>query len=79
MNNKELLKLKAKVDAAQESAQQLKGRKKELLAQLKEDFDCSNSKEAKQKRKQLEKEKEALEIKLAEKIKIINEKYNGTD
>lgn len=79
MNEKELLKIKAKIETAEQSVQQLKGRKKELLVQLKEDFKCDGLKESKTKRKELENELETIKEKLESKIAEIEKKYNGTD
>ena len=79
MKEKELLQLKAKIETAESSVQQLKGRKKELLVQLKEDFKCENLKESKSKRKELENELETIKEKLESKVAEIEKKYNGTD
>ena len=79
MTNKELLKLKEKIDEAESSVQQLKGRRKELLAQLKADFKCESLKESKAKKKELESELEIIKDKLESKVAEIEKKYNGTD
>jgi len=76
---KELLKLKQKVDDAEQAVQQFKGRKDELLEQLKETFNCETIKEIKAKRKEIEKDLDKLQNKFDAKIKEINEKYNGTE
>ena len=78
MTEKELLNLKKKIDAAESSEQQLKGRKKELLAQLQEDFNCSTNKEAKTKKKELETELDKVKSKLETKLDEIKAKYNGS-
>lgn len=77
MKEKELLKLKEKVDNAEQAVQQLKGRKKELLAQLKKDFNCNTIKEAKAKKKELSSEHEKTQEKLNAKLKEIKNKYDG--
>ena len=78
MNEKELLNLKKKIDAAESSEQQLKGRKKELLVQLKDDFECETTKEAKTKKKELETELNKVKSKLETKLDEIKAKYNGS-
>ena len=75
MNEKELLKLKKKVDSAEHEEQQLKGERKAILANLKEDFDCSTSEEAKEARKKLKKKKDQLSEKIETKMEEINEQY----
>lgn len=77
MTEKELLKLKEKVEDAEQAIQQFKGRKKELLEQLKTDFKCNSIKEAKIKIKELESELDTLKVKLKDNIKQIKKKYNG--
>jgi SMC interacting uncharacterized protein involved in chromosome segregation len=79
MKEKELLQLKAKIETAEQSVQQLKGRKKELLVQLKEDFKCNDLKQSKAKRKELENELETIKEKFESKVAEIEKKYNGTD
>lgn len=77
MTEKELLSLHEKVGRAEQAVQQLKGRKKELLAQLKKEFECDNIKEAKEKKKKLSSEHEKTQEKLNAKIKEIKIKYDG--
>lgn len=76
MTENELLKLKEKIDTAEQSVQQLKGQKKELLARLKEDFKCETIKEAKAKKKELESQLEKLQEKLDLKLEEIEKKYH---
>ena len=77
MTDKDLLKLKEKINSAEQSTQQLKGRKKELLAQLEKDFESQTIKQAKAKKKELEAELEKNKSKLETKVAEINKKYNG--
>ncbi len=53
MKEKDLLNLKDKVDNAKANEQQLKGQQKEIINQLKDDFDSKTIDTAKKKRKQL--------------------------
>jgi len=78
-SDKELLKLKKKVDNAQLEEQQLKGQRKAILVNLKEDFDCDTIEQATQERKQLEKKAKKFADKLEEKLKEIEKEYNIPD
>ena len=75
MTEKELLKLKKKVDTAAQEEQQLKGEMKAILANLKEDFNCASIEEAKEQRKKLKKQMEKLSEKIDGKLVEINEQY----
>lgn len=75
MNEKELLKLKKKIDSAESEAQLLKGERNAILANLKEDFDCSTIEEAKTLRKKLEKQREQLQDTIEQKLEEINKLY----
>jgi hypothetical protein len=75
MKEKDLLKLKDKVDSAQAREQELKGQKKAILQQLKEDFDCDSVKAAKKEVKGFEKDLKAIDSQIDEKTKAIEEKY----
>ena len=63
MNEKELLKLKKKIDSAESEEQRLKGERNAVLANLKEDFDCSTIDEAKKLRKKNEKRQQQAQRK----------------
>lgn len=75
MKEKELLKLKKKVDAAEHEAQQLKGERKAILANLKEDFDCSTPEEAEQLKKKLKKKLKKYAEQLEKKLEEIEKEY----
>ena len=75
MNEKELLRLKKKVDSAEHEEQQLKGERKAILMNLKEDFDCSTSEEAEEARKKLKKKRDQLEEKIETKMEEITLQY----
>lgn len=75
MNEKELLKLKKKVDNAEYEEQQLKGQRKEILANLKEDFDCASIEEIKETKKKLKKKAKKFADELEEKLKQIEKEY----
>lgn len=86
MNEKELLKLKKKVDTAEHEGQRLKGEKKAILANLKEDFDCADTDDAEETRKRLKKELKNLKIdiekaanELEKKLKEISKEYEIPD
>jgi flagellar biosynthesis chaperone FliJ len=75
MTEKELLKLRDKVESAESSVQQLKGRRKELLAQLKADFKCDTNKEAKEKRKELISKLNTIQEKIETKLSDIETRW----
>ena len=75
MNEKDLIKLKKKIDNAEHEEQQLKGERKAILANLKEDFDCSTIEEAKETKKNLKKKYKKLVDRLETKLKGIEKEY----
>ena len=75
MTEKELLKLKKKIDNAEYEEQQLKGQRKAILSNLKEDFDCSTIEEAEQEKRKLKKKIKKLADELEEKLKQIEKEY----
>lgn len=75
MNEKDLIKLKKKVDAAEHTEQQLKGEWKATLANLKEDFDCSTIEEAEELKKVTERKHKKYANQLEEKLKEIEKEY----
>jgi len=75
MTENELLKLKRKVDAAEHEEQQLKGERKAVLANLKEEFNCSTSDEAKEAKKKLKKKRDQLSEKIDNKLSEIDKQY----
>ncbi len=75
MNEKELLKLKKKVDKSEYDTQQLKGEEKAILANLKEDFDCSTTEQAKAARKKLKKKRDQQTKTIESKLEEINKQY----
>ena len=75
MNEKDILKLKKKVDSAEYEEQQLKGEKKAILANLQEDFDCSTIEKAKEARKKLKKKRDQLSEKIESELEEINKQY----
>ena len=75
MTEKELLKLKKRVDNAAQEEQQLKGERKAILANLKEDFDCSLIEEAKALKKKLNKKSKKFADELETKLKEIDKEY----
>ena len=75
MNEKELLKLKKKVDAAEYDTQKLKGEEKAILANLKEDFACSTIEQAKAARKKLKKKRDQQADIIQSKLEEINKQY----
>lgn len=75
MTEKELLKLKKKIDAAEYEEQQLKGERKAILANLKEDFDCNSIEDAEAMKKKLKKKVKKLADELEEKLIQIEKEY----
>lgn len=75
MNDKELLRLKKKVENAEHEEQQLKGERNATLRNLKEDFDCDTIEQAEETRKKLKKKAKKLADELEEKLKQIEKEY----
>lgn len=75
MKEKDLLRLKDKVDSAQATGQQLKGQKKAILEQLDDDFDCKTTKAAKKKVKELKSNIADVDNEIDKEVKVIEEKY----
>lgn len=75
MNEKELIKLKKKVDAAEYETQQLKGQRNAILDNLKEDFKCNSIEEAEEAKNKLKKKLKKFSEELDEKLKQIEKEY----
>lgn len=75
MNEQDLFTLKQKVDAAKSELAELKGTKKTLLSQLKEQFNCSSLKGAEDKYKKDTEEVHTLRENITKSIDAIYKKY----
>lgn len=71
----ELLRMKKKAEAEQQSAIELKGRLKQLMEQLKTDYNFTSIQQAEEYYDSLEQDYHALEEDLKHKIKRVKEKY----
>jgi uncharacterized protein YukE len=76
MNEQDLLKLKKEIDNAKAEVQELTGERNYLLKELKDTWQCSNSKEADTLVKKLTAECEKMKITLDELLKSIKENYD---
>ncbi len=72
----ELLRIKKKAEAEQQSAIELKGRLKQLMEQLKTDYNFHSIQQAEEYYTSLEQDYRALEEDLKHKIKQVKEKYD---
>ncbi len=77
MNEQELLKLKKEIDSAKAEVQELTGERNYLLKELKDTWQCSNSKEADTLVKKLTVDCEKMKTTLNELLESIKEKYDG--
>ena len=71
---KELLELKSQIDSAKIKVNELTGQQNALMAQLKE-WDCKTIEEAEAKLKEMEAEVNSFESKIAEGVRLLEEKY----
>lgn len=71
MNEKELFKLKEKIDSAKSKAAELKGRQDYLMQQLKKDWDCKTVDEANELVEKMDAEIAELNKQIASGIKKI--------
>ena len=76
MNEQELFELKERIDTAKSKVSELKGSKKQLMKELKEQWDCSTVEAAEKKAKTMEKEIEQLNTKITEGTEELEEKYD---
>ena len=76
MNEKELLKLKEKINNAKSEVSELKGQEKYLIKELKENWNCDSIEAAKKTLKKLEVDVLQINQKIDEGIQELEEKYN---
>ena len=69
------LKLKKKVELAQQQADQAKGALQEIMKQLKKEFGCNTLQEAKKKLKQLERQKKSSKKEFDEAVEKFEEDW----
>lgn len=75
LTEEDLLDLKKEIDAAKTETAQLEGQKKELMRQLKENWDCDTVEEAEAKLKKLQKKYKDTTEQIADGITELQEKY----
>ena len=73
------LKLKARVEKAQQKADKAEGALDEVLKQIKKDFNCNTINEAKRKLKQLKNQSEKLQIEFNKAIEQFEEKWDVSE
>lgn len=76
MNEKDLLKLKEKIDKAKHEAAELKGQQKYLMAELKKTWKCASIKEAEGELKKLEEEITQVNQDISTAIQQLEQEYN---
>ena len=75
MNETELLDLKQEIDEAKSKISELTGTKKQLMKDLKENWDCISLTEAETKHKKLGEEINTISGKIEKGVEELNEKY----
>lgn len=75
MDKNDLYRLKKKADKAERMEQQLKGERRAILSNMKDELGCSTIEEAKALQKKLKKKSEQLAKELEEKLKQIEKEY----
>ena len=75
MNETQLLALKQEIDEAKTEISELQGTKKQLMKDLKEDWDCTTLEQAEEKHEKLGVEITELSNKIETGVKELNEKY----
>ena len=75
MNEQDLLQLKREIDSAKSEISELKGSKKQLMKDLKEQWDCDSLEEAEKAHQKLGVEIEKLSTQIEEGVKELNKKY----
>jgi len=75
MNENELLELKKEIDEAKSKISELTGTQKQLMKDLKENWDCTTLKDAETKHEKLGEDITTLSGKIEKGVKELNEKY----
>lgn len=75
MNETQLLELKSEIDDAKSKISELKGTKKQLMKDLKGNWDCSSLEEAEKKHEKLGSQITKLSEQIDKGVKELNEKY----
>ena len=75
MTEEKLLELKREIDDAKSEISELKGSKKQLMKDLKEQWDCNSLEEAEKAHQKLGVEIEKLSTQIEKGVKELNEKY----
>jgi len=75
MNENQLLELKREIDDAKTEVSELKGTRKQLMKDLKENWDCTTLEQAEKKHEKLREAITVLSDKIEKGVKELNEKY----
>lgn len=78
MNEQDLINLKEQIDQAKSKADELRGRHKYLMQQLK-DWDCISTKAARRKVKEMMAEIKQMQTQINQSIRRLEEKINAKD
>ena len=76
MNEQDLFKLKERIDDAKSKVSELEGSKKQLMKELKEQWNCTSVEAAEKKVKTMEKEISGLTINIDKGTEELEEKYD---
>lgn len=76
MDIKQLESLKQKITSAKEEVSELKGKKSNLMSNLKDKWGCNSLKEAKEKLKTFSEERHQLQQEIDDKINELEENYD---
>ena len=79
MNTQQLLNLKKEIEEARETATELTGRKKQLLENLKKDWECPTTEQAEKKAAKMEKDITQLNNQIKEGVEELEEKYMSNE
>ncbi len=76
MNKQDLLELKEEIDSAKEKTAELTGRQKELMKELKDDWECDTIPQAEKKIEEMETEVEQINEKIKKGVEELEKEYD---
>jgi predicted CopG family antitoxin len=79
MDKKDLLRLKDEIDEARTTVAELTGKKKSLLLQLKETYNCNTLEEAEKKVLEMTKQIEKMDLQIQNGLDELEEKMENND
>lgn len=76
MNERQLLELKEDIEKAKQEISELKGQKKGLMKQLKEDWGCETLEQAQEQLESFKEKQENTRVKIDDKMQTLVNKYD---